>query len=140
MDIPEPKPVHLCLFCDHPITMPWTLLCDTCYRKSKIRAAHRAGYPPSLIADAYGLSRSTIERALRNPNWPRTIRQAKTTVHYTCELCRHTSQRKGWLTVHHRNGDRLDDSPENLRVLCRKCHGLVEISKRNLSQKEKPVW
>jgi len=39
----------------------------------------------------------------------------------TCSVCMQRLQ-PGWLVVHHNNRNRLDNSPENARVVCTKCH------------------
>jgi len=39
-----------------------------------------------------------------------------------CEVCGKTGKGRGVIDRHHRNSDRLDNSPENIAFLCRKHH------------------
>lgn len=39
-----------------------------------------------------------------------------------CEECGDARKRPRWLIRHHRNGNTLDNRPENIQVLCRSCH------------------
>lgn len=45
---------------------------------------------------------------------------------YRCAEC----GRAGPLELHHRNGDRTDDRPENLRPLCETCHFAIHARRR----------
>lgn len=39
-----------------------------------------------------------------------------------CEVCGKTGRGRGVIDRHHRNSDRLDNSPENIAFLCRRHH------------------
>lgn len=39
-----------------------------------------------------------------------------------CEVCGKTGKGRGAIDRHHRNSDRLDNSPENIAFLCRRHH------------------
>ena len=54
------------------------------------------------------------------------------------QWCENCSSPKD-LTVHHKNHDKKDASPENLKVLCRKCHDLEDAIKRRKIKKKKKI-
>ena len=59
-------------------------------------------------------------------DWAKIARAAKEKADYTCEECDicHKGRRNknSLIEVHHINGQRGDNRPSNLRVLCRDCH------------------
>lgn len=63
--------------------------------------------------------------SLRGADYRPMVRALKDSVNWTCQHC-------GWqppnanervaILVHHKNSDPLDQSPENLEVICSNCH------------------
>ena len=61
-----------------------------------------------------------------SPNFPEISRSMKDRSGWRCEGCMadlSEPSRRKYLNVHHRDGDRTNDSPSNLKVLCVACHG-----------------
>ena len=59
-----------------------------------------------------------------SPNWDFIRDEALRRANYRCEECgvRVPMEKKWLLDVHHINGVKSDNNPENLRVLCKLCH------------------
>jgi excisionase family DNA binding protein len=94
----------------------------------------------SVIAGQLGCSMITVRRALEEKQVPirwgsaakRGPTKARKLTHRhslqirkqfpACALCARSED----LEVHHRDGDRTNDNPENLVVLCRDCHAIAE--------------
>lgn len=56
-------------------------------------------------------------------DWMAISRRTRESVDWFCEECnRDCSNEKSKLHVHHRDGDKQNNSPDNLQVLCLKCH------------------
>jgi len=47
-----------------------------------------------------------------------------------CEVCGAVESEGVSFHIHHKDGNRLNDSPENLMVLCPSCHAKIETRKR----------
>ena len=63
-------------------------------------------------------------------NWTKISNQIKTKHDYTCQECGfkpHNSYQKKFIHTHHQNGDKQNNSEDNLKVLCIKCHAEVDI-------------
>lgn len=59
-------------------------------------------------------------------DWERISRMIRNSVNWKCEICgTDFSQDKRNLHVHHINGIKRDNRPENLVALCRSCHDAV---------------
>lgn len=93
----------------------------------------------SVIAGQLGCAMTTVRRALeikqiavrwgsaaKRPTKARTLTQRHALQikqrFNACALCASADE----LEVHHRDGDRANDIPENLIVLCRDCHAVAE--------------
>ena len=76
------------------------------------------------------------------PNWAEISLDAKRRANFCCEECGQPGYRPGdeivnrafILDTHHINRDRSCNSQENLRVLCKSCHGRSHSSKCFTSQ------
>lgn len=56
-------------------------------------------------------------------DWAKISSQKRAEKNHTCQSCRvELSENKGLLHVHHMNGDKTDNSNQNLMVLCSDCH------------------
>lgn len=75
-------------------------------------------------------------------NWPTISRQVRKKHDYTCEKCG-TQVKKihaKYIQVHHKNGDKRDNTAENLQCLCVKCHSEVnETHRRNFSSRQNQI-
>jgi hypothetical protein len=61
-------------------------------------------------------------------DWKTICKQIKTRDNWTCQRCK--EQRKRWgiyLHVHHKDGNKLNNSFDNLISLCAKCHRITHI-------------
>ena len=57
------------------------------------------------------------------PDWPMIARSTKDDRGWRCEMCRFRKLFDSLIQVHHIDGDKSDNKPSNLQVLCAKCHG-----------------
>jgi len=67
------------------------------------------------------------------PDWPEIAEAKKEAAGWRCERCkvRHNPAVPGHtLTVHHRDGDPMNCSPENLLAACQRCHLKLEPAAR----------
>lgn len=58
-------------------------------------------------------------------NWPVLSRSIKENRGWECERCHFRAEsyeQKKFIEVHHKNRDKYDNRPENLEVICRRCH------------------
>ena len=44
-----------------------------------------------------------------------------------CERCGKKGSRRVRITVHHKNGNSLDNQPSNLKLLCSQCHKVMDF-------------
>lgn len=54
--------------------------------------------------------------------WRAVRKEAKERTGYTCERCGKRPEKARALDVHHKDGNRQNNTPDNLIVLCRSCH------------------
>ena len=62
--------------------------------------------------------------------WTRISKQMKTKKNYTCEKCNwqvKDSYERRFIHTHHENGDKMNNTNDNLIVLCIECHSNVDI-------------
>ena len=84
----------------------------------------------SYEVDIYGYTR----------DWREISRQFREQHEYTCEKCgvRVSSFDSGFIHVHHRNGDKLNNRTSNLQCLCIKCHSEIDLAHiRHFSSRSK---
>ena len=63
-------------------------------------------------------------------NWTQISNQIKTKHDYSCQECGFkpkNSYQKKFIHTHHQNGDKQNNSEDNLKVLCIKCHAEADI-------------
>ena len=69
-----------------------------------------------------GLGRSTVARRAKE------VLDAAEIDQYSCQECGKRRWKKlGRQNIHHRNGDRSDNTLRNLRVLCARCHTRAHV-------------
>lgn len=89
-------------------------MCNACLKQNKIRQvmlARKKRFPNIEIGVGSGNSSINKNRTLTKNNY-RKIKKTK------CELCGSTLH----LCVHHKDGNRNNNSLENLITVCKKCH------------------
>ena len=121
--ISSSKEKHYCLFCGNELKKGQTKFCSNeCqvkYQRDKYIEKWKQGLEDGLSGE-YGLSSHIRNYLLEKHN-------------HKCELC-------GWgemnpytntipLEIHHKDGNYLNNSEDNLQVLCPNCHALTETIK-----------
>ena len=72
-------------------------------------------------------------------NWNRISTQIKTKKEYRCESCGFKAPdnyHKKFIHTHHINGDKQNNTMDNLKVLCIKCHSDVDIYHKRIKSSE----
>lgn len=62
-------------------------------------------------------------------DWPEVSKAYRTQQKFTCEKCGFTAPsafERGFIHVHHKDGDKLNNNPSNLQCLCIRCHANVD--------------
>ena len=74
-------------------------------------------------------------------DWPEISKAYRTKQNFTCEKCGFTAPsafERGYIHVHHKDGDKLNNDPSNLQCLCIRCHANVdETHRKNFSTGDK---
>lgn len=71
------------------------------------------------------------------PDWEELREKAKAAAGYACQECGAHPDKPNKLQAHHIDGNRLNNDPSNIRVLCRSCHNRVHhIGSWNRKNKE----
>ena len=76
-------------------------------------------------------------------NWEARAAEIKRLARYKCHMCKKQCYKPGQrvrttkkvLTVHHINGDTMNDARANLMALCAPCHLIIEAMNRRLLKK-----
>jgi 5-methylcytosine-specific restriction endonuclease McrA len=114
-------------------------VCQNCLKKLNYKgAASKSGEAYKLATnfriDEFFLTYSTLFRSLPkgivenakkgySDDWPEVSKRTREEADHLCKSCRvDLSERKKLLHVHHVNGEKSDNSPGNLIVLCADCH------------------
>jgi hypothetical protein len=100
-------------------------LCDECGINPKRRKGYTAKGTPRVGHDCNECHKSKYSRpwlAFRGDE---------------CELCSYTPLWRGTLDVHHRDGDKQNNDPDNLMTLCASCHRELEATIRDLGDWKK---
>jgi hypothetical protein len=95
------------------------------YVRSFTPASFFKVYPRSLHARKPRYTSATAPINTYTDDFSKISRRIREQVDWRCEGCRHSFAAEGFrrfLHVHHRNGNKRDNSPENLEVLCIICH------------------
>ena len=89
--------------------------------------------PTNEEVDMFGYTRT----------WPEISQAYRETKNYTCERCHVYIENRfdrQYIHVHHRNGNKLDNSTQNLECLCIRCHAEVDtVHKTNFSSKANQI-
>ena len=75
-------------------------------------------------------------------NWSAISSQVRKKHNYTCEKCGTQVQKihARYIQVHHKNGDKKDNTEGNLQCLCVKCHSEVnETHRKNFSSRQNQI-
>ena len=71
-------------------------------------------------------------------DWEKISREFRESHNYTCEECGITIEDpfdRQFIQVHHKNGDKTDNNPKNLKCLCINCHANVDSThKKNFNR------
>jgi hypothetical protein len=82
----------------------------------------------ALIIGLFAPKRVNYYEYIQSAEWKRKADAAKKRAGYRCQVCNCKSKR---LDAHHRTYERLgNERPEDITVLCHKCHELYETNKR----------
>ena len=74
-------------------------------------------------------------------NWDNISQKLKKMRHYTCEKCGYkpkSNYEKKFIHTHHSNGDKQNNSHDNLKVLCIKCH--ADVDSHHAQIKNSPAY
>ena len=96
-------------------------------------------YGYSLIAEKPKYTAENAPPNEYNDDWPEVSRRQREQVLWKCEECGNSFYKvsyRRFLDTHHKNTLKYDDRPENLKVLCIKCH-LEEPNHGHLSKSPK---
>jgi hypothetical protein len=114
-------------------------VCQNCLKKLNYKGASSTPGSASRLAqifriDEFFLTYSTLFRSLPKniaddakkgytDDWALISKQARQQANYTCSSCHvNLTEEKRLVHTHHINGNKSDNSPENLLVLCADCH------------------
>jgi hypothetical protein len=86
-----------------------------------------ADFEAFLLGLIAGKRKVNYSEYIQSPAWKRKATAAKKRAGNRCQVC----NGKGRLDAHHRTYERLGhERPEDITVLCHKCHKLYEINKK----------
>ena len=116
-------------------------VCGNCLREAdEDFADSREFYHEVVAPQLQSLDLAAAQSRVVNVNadgytedWEQISQQVRIASHYTCDECGvriGSGAQRRFLHVHHRNGNKADNSPGNLRPLCLICHGHVDENHR----------
>jgi hypothetical protein len=84
-----------------------------------------ADFEAFLLGLVAGNRRVNYYEYIASPAWKRKANAAKEAAGYRCQVCNKGKDNGAQLDAHHRTYERLgNECPEDITVLCHKCHGL----------------
>ena len=120
----------ICIQCNHEFQTESKRkdkrLCNDCLHKNKIKSvmvARKKRIPTTEIGVGSGNSSVNKNRELTNRTYGK-VRKNK------CELCGSDS----YLCVHHKDGNRNNNSLDNLITVCKKCHQVHHVVRDKLGR------
>lgn len=89
-------------------------------------------YPKNLL-NSRGHSRDKIAvKNLYPANWDEITKRHKKDAHYRCSKCKiNLSRNQKFLDLHHCDGNKSNNIPSNLQVLCVECHSKIHPHMKN---------